>query len=263
MDDKEIKEQVNKAVEGDGTAPVAVETPEDVSSPEVKVEEPIVEKPKVIKSEVIEPKEPVVVDKKEEQISNLNIALKEEREARKIEVEARKKIETEFNEARPIIDRFKNFITPETPENPETLETPKFLTQEEAETLWQEKEEARKQESFKEKQAEVIKTEITTLEKEWDGIEGKPKYSDEEVLKWQQDNSKLYLSPVEAFGQMKKTEIIDWEVKQRLAGKKPVENVEQPGSSPDIHTPTETIPKTDKEIREQIEAVINAGDQEM
>ncbi|MDP1728895.1 MAG: hypothetical protein Q8L27_01685 [archaeon] len=246
MLENETKEEVKKALDGEGADPTPAETPEKVSSPEVKPEVP---------------KEPVTVDKKEEQISNLNIALKEEREARKLAVEKAMKFESDFNEAKPIIDRFKNFITPE--EKQEEPITPKYLTAEEVENLFQQKQEEQKQNSFKEKQAEVIKSEISTLEKEWDGNNGKPKYLDEEVLKWQQDNSKLYLSPVEAFSQMKKNEIIDWEVKQRLAGKRPVENVEQPGVSPDIHTPSEVIPKTDRELRQQIESAINTAESEM
>ena len=238
----DIKEQVKNALDG-GAAPVPA--PEKVPSPEVKVEAP---------------KEPIVVDKKEEQINNLNAALKEEREQRKIESEARKKIESEFNEAKPMLDRFKKFVEPE---KEEAEEKPQFLTKEEAEALWQQKLDEQKQMTFKEKQAEVIKSEIATLEKEFDGSNGKPKYLDEEVLKWQQANSKLYLTPMEAFTQMKKKEIIDWEVNQRLSGKKKVENVEQPGVSPDVHTPSETTPKTDQELRKQIEEAVNAVDAEM
>lgn len=245
----DIKEQVKQALDG-GTEPAPVQEKE--ASPEVKVEEPKVETPK----------EPVVVlDKKEEQINNLNAALKQEREERKAEAEARKRIETEFNEAKPIIDRFKNFIAPEDKE--ETPATPKYLTAEEAEAFWQQKQEEQKQAAFKEKQVETIKSEISILEKEWNGADGRPKYSDEEVLKWQQENNKLYLSPMEAFMQKNRNDIIDWEVKQRLAGKNPVQNVEQPGVSPDIHVPTETLPKTDKELRDAIEAAMNSADAEM
>jgi len=238
---EEIKEQVKDALNG-GAAPVPA--PEVVPSPEVKPEAPKTE--------------PVVVDKKEEQISNLNAALKEEREARKQESEARKKIEEEFNEAKPIIERFKNLITPETAP---IDEKPKYMTQEEFETAWQAKQEEAKQQTFKEKQAEIINSEVVTLVKEWDGTEGRPKYVDEEVLKWQQENQKLYLSPKEAFTLMKANEIRDWEVKQVLSGKKKIENVEQPGVSPDIHTAPDNLPKTDKELREQIEAVINTPDE--
>lgn len=246
MDPVEVKEQVSKALDGEGAAPVPAETPKEVASPEVKVEAP---------------KEPVVVDKKEEQISNLNAALKEEREARKVEAEARKKIESEFNEAKPIIDRFKNFIAPE--ESAPIDQKPKYMTEEEFNTAWQQKQEEQKQLTFKEKQSEIIKSEVATLEKEWDGTNGKPKYLDQEVLQWQQEHQKLYLSPAEAFETMKKNEIIDWEVNQRLSGKKKVENVEQPGVSPDIHTPGESLPQTDKELRQAIEAAVNMADAEM
>jgi len=246
MDPAEIKEQVKDAINNDGGAAPAA-TPENVPSPEVKVEAP---------------KEPIVVfDKAQEQINNLNIALKEERELRKVETEARKKVEEEFGKAKPILEKFQSVFTPE--QAPAIDEKPKYLTQEEAEAIWQNKQEELKQQSFKEKQGEIIKNEVATLEKEWDGTDGKPKYLDEEVLKWQQENSKLYLTPVEAFNQMKKNEIIDWEVKQRLSGKKKVENVEQPGVSPEIHIPADFKPKTEKELRDTIAEAINAAEAEM
>ena len=126
------------------------------------------------------------------------------------------------------------------------------MTQEEFETAWQAKQEEAKQQTFKEKQAEIINSEVVTLVKEWDGTEGRPKYVDEEVLKWQQENQKLYLSPKEAFTLMKANEIRDWEVKQVLSGKKKIENVEQPGVSPDIHTAPDNLPKTDKQVRVKV-----------
>ena len=247
-----LKEQVKEAVEGDGTVPATVETPEKVSSPEVKTEEPKVETPK----------EPVDVNKLQEQVNNLNVALKEARNEAKGKVDQSKveELETRLAERENVISRLQNVFAPEKPAEPEV---PKYLTQEEAENLWKQKQEEAQQTTFKEKQAEIIKNEIKTLENEWNGINGKPKYVDEDVLKWQQVNSKLYLSPVEAFNQMKNADIIDWEVKQRLAGKKPVENVEQPGVSPDIHTPVEVKPKTDKELRDTIREAINSADIEL
>lgn len=233
----------NKQVNNPGAAPASA--PENVSPQGVNPEAP---------------KEPVVVDKKEEQINNLNRALQEEREIRKQESEARKKIEEEFNKAKPIIDRFQNFIAPEKPIDEQK---PQYLTKEEADALWQQKLDEQKQQVFKEKQAEIIKAEIANLEKEFDGSNGKPKYIDEEVLKWQQANQKLYLTPVEAFNLMKKNEIRDWEVKQVLSGKKKVENVAQPGVSPDIHIPAEFKPKSDKELQDAIREAVNSADVEM
>jgi len=243
-DDKDIKEQVNQTVEGGGAAPVPAEPSKEVTPPEVP------ESPK---------QEPVDVGKLQEQINNLNVALRQERESGKSTSEKAKQLEEQLVKSNEVIEKLQGVFTPESA--PE--EKPQPLTKEELESFWQQKQEEMKQTTMKEKQADMIKSEITTLEKEWDGVEGKPKYIDEEVLKWQQDNSKLYLSPIEAFNQMKRNEIVDWEVKQRLSGKKKVENVEQPGVSPDTHVPPEVRPKTDKELREAVESAIDAANAEM
>ena len=244
---------IDKPADGGSADPIPAETPKEVTSPEVKVEV----------SEVESTNEPIkVVDKQQEQIDNLNIALKQAREEAKNKVDQSKvaELEAKLAESQSFIERIQGAISPE---KEIEEETPKYLTAEEAEELFQQKQEEIKQAAFKEKQSEIIKNEISILEKEWNGVEGKPKYSDEEVLKWQQDNNKLYLSPVEAFTQMKKSEIIDWEVKQRLAGKKSVENVEQPGVSPDVHTPADDKPQTDQEVRKQIESALEMADVEM
>lgn len=246
LDPNEVKEQVIKAVDGSGADPVPAEVPKEVASPEVKVEDPKVE--------------PVNVDKLQEQINNLNIALRQERDSGKANSEKAKELEEKLLESNQVIEKLRGVFNPEKEETPEI---PKYLTAEEVEALFQQKQEEQKQFSFKEKQAELIKNEVATLEKEWNGSEGKPKYVDEEVLKWQQENQKLYLTPVEAFNQMKKNEIIDWEVKQRLSGKKIIGNVEQPGVSPDIHTPADILPKTDKELTEAIRAAIDSAEAEM
>ena len=251
-DNKEVQEQVKNAIDNDGGA-IPAPAPEKESSPEVKKEIPVVDAPK----------EPMTVDKLQEQVSNLNVALKEARAENKTTKEGLAKVEEleqKLQEREGIISRLQNAFAPEKPAE-ETK--PEYMTKEEAETLWQQKQEELKQMNFKEKQAEVIKSEIAQLEKDWDGTDNRPKYLDEEVLKWQQANSKLYLTPVEAFNQMKKNEIIDWEVKQRLAGKKPTQNVEQPGVSPDTHVPADFKPKSDKELQDAIREAINAADIEM
>lgn len=257
-EEKDMKGQVLEALDGEGAAPAPAETPKVEASPDVKTEEPKVE-PKVET-----PKEPVDVNKLQEQVNNLNIALKEARQEAKGKVDQTKveELEAKLAERESVINKLQNVFAPEQP-TPEPATEPKYLTIDEAEALWQKKQEEESQKTFKEKQAEIIKNEIVTLEKEWNGIDGKPKYIDEEVLKWQQENQKLYLSPSEAFTQMKKNDIIDWEVKQRLAGKKPVENVEKPGVSPDIHVPAETIPKTDKELRDAVREAIDSAQAEL
>jgi len=257
--EEEIKEQVTKALDGEGAEPATANTPEDAASPEVKTEAE--EKP--TEGKPIEEK-PINAEKLQEQINNLNVALKEARAEAKGKVDQTKvaELEQKLAEREDFINRLQTAFTPEK-EEAEIEEEKKFLTAEEAEALWQQKAEEEKQKTFKEKQAETIKNEIATLEKEWDGNNGKPKYKDEEVLKWQQENQKLYLSPAEAFTQMKKNEIIDWEVKQRLAGKKPVEDVERPGVSPDEHTPAETKPQTEEELRRAVEEAMNSANAEM
>lgn len=249
MLENEVKEQVKNAIDGGGAAPVPAETPKEVPSPEVKSE--------------VTPKEASVdVNKLQEQINNLNVALKEARNESKSKVDQAEveKLRQEVAERESVISRLKDVFVPEKKEEPIP---PKYLTAEEAETFFQQKQEQVNQEVQKQKQVEVIKSEVTTLEKEWNGTEGRPKYVDEEVLKWQQENNKLYLLPSEAFTLMKKNEIRDWEVKQVLSGKKKVENVEQPGVSPDIHTPADKMPKTDKELRDAISEIIYSGGVEM
>ena len=258
-----MQEQVREALDGEGAAPAAAETPVEVSSPEVKTEAETKDAPEVIAEGKPVVDKPVDVGKLQEQVNNLNIALKEARAEAKGKVDQAKvqELEEKLSEREGFISRLQSAFEP--PQAEAEPAEPRYLTAEEAEALWQQKLEDQKQASFKEKQAEVIKTEIATLEKEWDGGDGKPKYEDEKVLKWQQENSKLYLSPAEAFTQMYKNEIVDWEVKQRLSGKRVVENVEKPGVSPDIHTPGETKPQTEDEIRNAVKEALAVADAEM
>lgn len=109
----------------------------------------------------------------------------------------------------------------------------------------------------------MIKSEIVDLSKEYDGTDGKPKYVDEEVLKWQQANDRLYLSPKEAFSQMKNKEIIDYQVKQRMAGSKPSQTVEQPAPSPGTHEPPEKKIQTDKDLRAAALEAMETADVEL
>lgn len=269
MPDPNKPEQVIKPAADDGAAPVPANPSEKVASPEVKTEVvkpsvPAQEKPveKPVEPAKPEVKEPITVEKQQEQIDNLNVALREAREESKTKVDQSVivTLEKRLEEAEIINAKQKEIYAPE----PTEPVTPQYLTAEQADDLFKQKTEEAKQEAFKEKQAETIKSEIGDLEKKWDGKDGKPKYSDEETLKWQQDKNMLYLSPKQAFKEQKHDEILDWEVKQRLAGKKPVENVEQPGVSPDIHTPAEEIaPTTDQELRQQVEAAINTANAEL
>lgn len=78
---------------------------------------------------------------------------------------------------------------------------------------------AQKQEEEKKKFQENLVSEIKKLEKEFDGSDGRPKYSDAEILAWQKENKKLYLPPKEAYELKYKNELIEWEVQKRLKNK--------------------------------------------
>lgn len=206
--------------EGEASTP---ETPENVSSPEVKVEEPVVEK--TTKS----------VEELQSQIDNLNIALKEERNISRIKSE---KFENQLNESNEINEKLKNVFVPEQESVPEDSS----LTREEMEQFYNEKEEQAKQIKVEEERTKIIQTEIKELSEKWDGKEGKPKYDDNKIIQWQQDNNKMYLSPNEAFHAKYRDELIDYEVKQKMAGKNPVENVEMPSAQQPNHVAEEKIP---------------------
>lgn len=260
MLENEVRAEVEKAVNGDGAAPQAAETPESPAEgvkpeqqPEVK---PVEQQPAN--------QEPVKVEtnpaKLSEQISNLNAALKQERDEKKQDkqkiADLEKKLE-ELNGNLSVIDKIRGAFEP--PKEPENQQPPRYLTHEEAEALWRQKEEAKEQELLKEKQIMAIKAEIEELEKVWDGKDGKPQYNDQEVLDWQQKNNKLYLSPTEAFNLMRKNEILDWEVKQRLNGRGPTPEVERPSGIQGDHNPTEKIPTDEVGLRNAIiEAMENA-----
>lgn len=219
---------------------------ENVSSPEVKP----------VASEVNNAAQPVDVNKDKGQIENLNIALKQERESRRISDEKIAHLESQLQESSQVIDKFKSLFSNKE-ESQE--ENPQYMTQEQIDEYVEKKFEEKSKKEVEQKQAEFIKQEVQQLEKEYDGKDGKPKYNDEEVLSWQKVNNKLYLSPREAFLAKEKDAIIDWEVKQRLAGRKPANDVEKPGGTEIVHSPQENIPKTESEVRSAIlEAMNNA-----
>lgn len=239
MDIKEGTEEV-QTPEGAGTETPPVETSEQVSSPEVKVE----------------PKSAVNVDKLQEQVNNLNIALKQEREAKKTDYDAVKRMEAELAEARGTISKLSEVFNPVQKE--ETQEAPPAgLTLEQLESFWEQKEQEKTQKQKEQEQAAMIQNEIKDMETKWDGSGGKPKYDDSEVIAWQKANNKLYLTPRAAFFEMKHGDIVDYEVKQRLSGKPNVQNVETPGGVPTGREPKETGPMGEAETRN---AVLEAMD---
>ena len=104
-------------------------------------------------------------------------------------------------------------VTPEV--TPDT--TQKYMTPEEVESWYAEKEASKVQEIEQKKLQDNITNQITEMSSRWNGEDGKPKYIDEEVIEWQRNNNKLYLMPEEAFTLMKRDDIINWETKQVLA----------------------------------------------
>lgn len=242
MDDIQIKEDVKKAIEGDGAVPPPAE--------------PLATVPPVI---TVEPKTPVNVDpvKLQEQITNLNTALSQERNEKKVDKEKIAALEQQIQESTGIMDRMKSVFAPES--EPESI-IPTGLTKEELIQILDEREQEKQQKTEEQKRGELIQNEIKELETTYSGKDGGLKYDDQEVLQWQKDNNKLYLTPKEAFSAMKEKEIIDYRVKEVLAGRKPVENVEIPGGSTGQHEPTENLPKTEQETRAAIiEAIENAN----
>jgi len=258
MNLENVRSEVEKAINGDGAAPQAAETPES-STEDVKPEQLTTEK-QVENNQVVET---VKIEsdpaKLSEQISNLNAALKQERAEKQQNkqkiTELERKLE-ELNGNLSVIEKIRGAFEPP---KEEEQQQPRYLTQEEVEAILKEREVAKEQELLKEKQTLAIKAEIENLEKTWDGKDGKPKYDDQEVLDWQTKNNKLYLSPTDAFNLMKKDEIIDWEIKQRISGRGPTPNVERPSGIQGNHHPVEKIPTDEAGLRNAIiEAIENA-----
>ena len=232
--------------EGAGTESTTVETPEVVTPPGV------IEEPREVTPVEASEKN---VDEMQGQINNLNIALRQERETNKT---SNQTLKEELESSRETIDKLKNVFSPE--QQPEVQ--PENVSMDQIEDLLNQRDATRQEEKKKETQAEVIKKEVSVLEGEWNGENGKPKYDDKKVLSWQEENSKLYLSPKEAFNEMSRDSIIDWEIKNRLAKKPEVKNVSIPGGTPEIREPVITQPKNDAELRSAVfEAMENVSDE--
>ena len=183
-----------------------------------------------------------VESKMQGQIDNLNTALRQEREANKVTA---KEYEDKFSQSQETIDKLKNVFSGEQEEETQ----PESLTMTQIESLLDDRDAKRKDEASRETRKQAIKTEVSTLEQEWNGTDGKPKYEDKTVLEWQESNEKLHLSPSEAFNEMNRDSIIDWEIKTRMAKKPNVENVEVPGGAPDERQGEETKIKSDEDLK--------------
>lgn len=219
MWDENLRQEVMDAVEGAGESS-AQEPSENVPSNDVKETETIQaeQKAEEPKAKVEEPVKEV--SKSDEQIQNLNKALQEERERAK---ELKAKIE----EMEWPLNKLKWVFAPPKQEEKDEV-TPNFLTKEQLEEYLESKDSERREQEEKLKKAEMIENEVNTLEKEWDWKDWKPKYDDQEVINWQRDNGKLYLSPSEAFFAMKKDALLDYEVKKRLSWKPDSRELDQP-----------------------------------
>lgn len=112
----------------------------------------------------------------------------------------------------------KSLFTEDGEEEEEDVE-PEYLTKDQLEQYLEEKEQKMEKAQQEQKMKEQITNEIKELTEKYDGKDGKPKYSDDEVLKWQEDQKKLHLTPAEAFNEMKRQEIIDYEVSKRMSSK--------------------------------------------
>ncbi len=233
-EEETVVEQAPAAVD-----PTSTSAEEEVTSPEVKPD---------VQEEPVQ-KEVVDNSKTQEQINNLNVALKKERESKKELME-------KLNQTVETQERLKEALNPTQPE-PEEIAG---LTAEQVEEMLDRREQQRKEEEQKQAQVEKIKEEVKTLESKWDGTDGKPKYDDKKVLEWQETNGKLHLSPSEAFNEMSRADIIDYELKQRLAKKPDVQNVETPAGN-QTREPQEKKPANTEDLRgavlEAMEATSN------
>lgn len=225
--------------EGTGPETPTGTTPEEVTSPEVKVDAPEVQT------------ETVDVAKMQAQIDNLNTALKQEREAGKT---ANDKFEKELARSQETIGKLKDVFSPEQ-QKEETQ--PEQLTMEQIESLLDQRDQKRQESLQKETQEKAIQAEIKTMQEEWNGENGKPQYDDKKVLAWQEEKGKLYLSPREAFHEMNRDSIIDWEIKNRMNKKPDVQSVETPSGTPTERTPQEKKPISTVDLRS---AVLEAMD---
>ena len=236
-------------------APAAVEpttTPaeEIVPSQEVKTEvQPTVEEPVVAQVDNVDNA------KMQDQINNLNTALKQERESSKVKSE---EFKDQLAGSKETIDKLKNVFSPEVAKE----EVTEAVSMDKITALLDERENKKREDDAREKQAKKIKEEVTELETEWSGAEGKPKYDDKKVLDWQDANRKLHLSPKEAFNEMNRDTIMDWEIKNRLNKKPEVQNVETPAGTPVSREPVEMKPKSTEDLRSAVLEAMDAASDE-
>ena len=254
MSENETREEVTKIVNDDEATTPPAEKSESVPpvNTETKQEDKAVEE----KAPPVEPEKADTLVKLEEQVSNLNTALSHERGQAKEDKKKVAELQKQLEETRGLMDRMKSVFTPES-EKEEPISYKEGLTKEELLQILEERDQKTKEQEFEKQRSQQIEEEIKELETTYNGKDGGIKYDDKEVLAWQKDNNKLYLTPKEAFAAMKQKEIIDYEIKKALSGKAPVENVETPGGGPTQHEPKETLPKNEQETRQAVLEAMN------
>lgn len=171
------------------------------------------------------------VEKFQSHIDNLNTALKQERESGKANKAKIDALEQRLETANKTLEKFNKLEQVFNPQNEKEVEEvkPQGMTEEQMEKWYEAKEKEREEKTQAEERKALIDKEVKEMEEKWDGSNGKPKYDDSDMIQWQRDNNKMYLTPKEAFLARFNNDIIDWEAKKRLEKKPDVQNVEQPG----------------------------------
>lgn len=238
--EEELATQVSNAMT-EATAPVAEKSVEEVSSPDVKTEQAAQpEGEKRVVTNAVE----VDSSKFREQIENLNKAIS-------IEREEKADLKKEIEKYKPFMEKMQSAFAPE--KEPEVTEQEKrYMTPEEVEAMFQQRELDKKIELEQSKVQEKISKQVEDMTSKWNGEDGKPLYNDSEVIEWQRDNQKLYLMPEEAFLLMKRDDIINWETKQLMSKAKSDVSAEKPSGMSAEHNPSAITPKTDAEIKAAI-----------
>ena len=243
MLDNELKEEVKAAIDAAAAEEPSTPAENEPSIPEVKEEVEKVD---------------VVPNKLEEQVKNLNIALKQEREESKRKLG---ELSEELKKSSDFVARFQDVVNPKKQE--EEPEAPSYATKDDIDLAVEAKLQAIKEEQLQNQKISEYKQEIKNLETEWNGEEGKPKYDDEEVLNWQRENERTYLTPRDAFYQMRHAEILDYEVKKRLSSANPAIEVEKPSSVPANHEEKSWADAAKINTRDAIRQAIDDADKEM
>lgn len=210
----EVKESTEENTSEDKSEDTSEDTSEDKSEEEKESDD--------LTKDVEIPKSEKDVEDLKKQINNLNTALREERGYSKKKIE---EMTQKLEESTAVLDKFKQAFS-----SKEEPQTQPYATPAEIDKLVEQKLQKIKEEQKQQEKVEEYKKQIKELETKWDGKDGKPKYDDSDVLAWQKDNNKVYLSPEEAFFQMKRNDILDYEVKQRMSTKKSAVDVEKTSS---------------------------------